>query len=38
MFGTVPPHDRTYFYIAVPGQAASYRVAVYAFNFVEGEM
>ena len=32
---TVPGFDRTYFDVKVPGHAASYRVAVYSFNWVE---
>jgi hypothetical protein len=37
MFGSVPPHNRTYFFIGVPVQAASYRLAVDTFAFVEAE-
>jgi hypothetical protein len=33
----VPALDRAYFDVQVPGQAASYRVAVEAFTFQEGE-
>jgi hypothetical protein len=32
----VPAFDQTYFDVLVPGQAASYRVAVESFNFLEG--
>jgi len=32
---TVSALDRTYFDVKVPGQAASYRVAVESFNFLE---
>ena len=32
---SVPALDRTYFDVQVPGQAASYRVAVESFNFLE---
>jgi len=30
-------HDRGYFDVQVPGQAATYRVAVNSFTFIEGE-
>lgn len=33
---TVPPFDRAYFDVQVPGQAASYRVAVESFSSLEG--
>jgi len=33
---TVPAFDRAYFDVQVPGQAASYRVAVESFSLLEG--
>jgi hypothetical protein len=36
VFGPVPSLDRAYFDVKVPGQAASYRVFVDSFDFVEG--
>jgi hypothetical protein len=33
---TVPPFDRSYFDVQVPGQAASYQVAVESYSLLEG--
>ena len=35
VYGTVPAENRSYFDVKVPVQAASYRVAVDTFDFLE---
>jgi hypothetical protein len=35
--GIIPGRDRGYFDVQVPGQAATYHVAVNSFAFIEGE-